>query len=252
MHIDQLTLAKFSIKRKTHFICLRTCYTVDFGQVWPENDTHDWPLDKVVTQRTMAKYGNNNDAPHQRTLSHCGLWPNVARIVPLIGGLYHTADFDQMWPKLCPLLEDFVTQQTLTKCGPNCAPHWRICHAVDFNQMWPKLCPTLEDFVTQQTLTKCGPNSAPCRRTLSRSGLWPKVVKNVPLVGGLCFTVDFNQMWSKHMPLVRGLCHTADFDQMWSKHVPFTEWLRFATEFDHIWINNILVIKKGRYQTNGF
>jgi hypothetical protein len=66
MHINQLVLAKTSIKRKT-------CHTADFGQVWPENDTHDQPLDKVVMQRTMAKCGKNNDAPHQRTLSHCGL-----------------------------------------------------------------------------------------------------------------------------------------------------------------------------------
>jgi hypothetical protein len=58
-------------------------------------------------------------------------------------------------------------------------------------------------------------------------------------------------MWSKHMPLVGGLCHTADFDQMWSKHVPLNGGLHFATEFDHIWINNVLIIKKGRYQTNG-
>jgi hypothetical protein len=43
-------LAKSSIKRKT-------CHTADFGQVWPENDTHDWPTDEVVTQQTMAKCG---------------------------------------------------------------------------------------------------------------------------------------------------------------------------------------------------
>jgi hypothetical protein len=54
------------------------------------------------------------------------------------------------------------------------------------------------------------------------------------------------------MPLVGGLCHTADFDQMWSKHVPLNGGLPFATEFDHIWINNVLVIKKGPYQTSKF
>jgi hypothetical protein len=48
MHIDQLVLAKSSIKKKM-------CHTADFGQVWPENDTHDWTSDKVVTQRTTAK-----------------------------------------------------------------------------------------------------------------------------------------------------------------------------------------------------
>ncbi len=161
--------------------------------------------------------------------------------MPLVGGHCHAADFNQMWPKMCPSLEDFVTQRTLTECGPNCAPHWRtlsrsglqpnvvqivplvggLCLTADFDQMWPELCPSLEDFVMQRTLTKCGPNCAPCRRTLSRSGFQPNVVQNVPLVGGLCLTADFDQMWSKHMPLVGGLCHTADFNQMSSKHVPF-------------------------------
>ncbi len=139
-----------------------------------------------------------NVAPHQRTLPHCGLWPTMVQIVPLIGVPWHTADFNQMWSKLCPSSEDLVMQRTLTKCGPNCAPHWRtlscsrlqpnvaqivplirgLCHAADFDQMWSKMCPlledfvslgtstkcclsicpSLEDFVTQQTLTKCGPN----------------------------------------------------------------------------------------------
>jgi hypothetical protein len=127
-----------------------------------------------------------------------------------------------------------------------------LCHAADFNQMWPKLCPSLEDFVTQRTLTKCGLNCAPRWRTLSRSGLQPNVVQNVPLFGGLCLTADFNQIWSKHMPLVGGLCRTVHFNQMWSKHVLLDGGLCFATEFDHIWINNILIIEKGQYQTNGF
>jgi hypothetical protein len=55
MHINQLALAKSSVKRKTHFNCLRTCHTADLGQVRSENDTHDWQLDKVITQWTMAK-----------------------------------------------------------------------------------------------------------------------------------------------------------------------------------------------------
>jgi hypothetical protein len=119
------------------------------------------------------------------------------KMMPLVGGLCLTVDFDQMWSKLCPSLEDFVTQRTLTKCGPYCAPHWRtlsrsslqpnvaqivpliggLCHAEDFNQIWPKLCPLLEDFVTQRTLTKCGPKCAPCRRTLSHCGLQQNVVQ---------------------------------------------------------------------------
>ncbi len=240
MHIYQLVLAKSSIKRKTHFIRLRTCHTADFGQVWPENDTHDWPTNKVVTQQkmpnvaktmvplirglcltadfdqtwsklcpsskdfathwTLTKCGPNY-APHWRTLSRSRLWPNVAWIVPLIGGLCHTVDFNQMWSKLCPLLEDFVVQQILTKCGPNCAPHWRTLSRSRLNQIRPKLCPLLEDFVMQQTLTKCYLKCVSCWRilphcglqpnvvqayafrwrTLSRSGLWPNVVQTCAL-----------------------------------------------------------------------
>jgi hypothetical protein len=101
--------------------------------------------------------------------------------MPLVGVLFLTAGSDQMWSKSCPLLEDFVTQWTLIKCGPKCAPLWRA---------------------------------------LSHCGFQPNVVQNVPLVGGLCLTADIDQMWPKHVPLVGGLCHAADFDQMWSKHVP--------------------------------
>jgi hypothetical protein len=137
-----------------------------------------------------------NDAPRWRTLSHCGLQPNVVQTVPLIRGLCHAANFNQMWPKLCPSLEDFVTQWTLTKCGPNCAPHWRtlsrsglqpnvaqivpivggLCHTADFNQIWSEMCPSLEDFVSLQTLTKCGPNICPSsedfvtQQTLTKCG----------------------------------------------------------------------------------
>jgi hypothetical protein len=118
--------------------------------------------------------------------------------------------------------------------------------------MWPELCHSSEYFVTQRTSSKCGPNCAPHWRTLSRSGLQPNVVQNVPLIGGLCLTADFDQMGSEHMPLVGGLCHTADFDQMWSKHGPLDGGLHFGTEFNHVWINNVLIIKNGPYQTNGF
>jgi hypothetical protein len=184
MCIDRWTLAKSSIKGKrvtqrTLVKCGRKMIPM-IGQWTKLSCSRQWP--------NVAK---NNDAPHRRTLSHCGLRPNVAQNVPLIGGLCHAANFDQMWPKMCPSLEDFVTQRTLTKCGPTCAPHRRtlsrsglrpnvarnmplirgLCHAVDFNQMWPKMCPLSEDFVTQQTLTKCGPKCAPRWRTLSPSGL---------------------------------------------------------------------------------
>jgi hypothetical protein len=118
-------------------------------------------------------------------------------------------------------LEELVMQRTLAKCGKNMMPLvGGLCLAADFAQMWSKLCPSSKDFVTQRTSTKCGPKCAPCWRTLSHYGLQPNLVQNGPIVGGLCLTVDFNQMWSKHVPLVGGLCHAADFDQMWSKHVP--------------------------------
>ncbi len=150
-----------------------------------------------IDQRTLPKSSIIGEK-----MSHSGLWSNVARkwypwlangqscpaadngqmcqkaVMPLVRGLCLTTDFDQMWPKMCPSLENFITQQTWTKCGPKCAPHWRtlscsglwpnvaqnvplvggLCHAANFYQMWPKMCPWSEDFVTQQTLTKCGPN----------------------------------------------------------------------------------------------
>ncbi len=156
----------------------RSCHAADNGQMWQKQ----WCplLEDFVSLRTLTECGPNC-APHWRTLPRSGLWPNVARIVPLIGGLCHAADFDQMWPELCPSLEDFVTQRTSTKCGLNCAPHWRtlshsrlwpnvaqilplvggLCHAADFNQMWSKTCPSLEDFVSLQTLTKCSPSICP-------------------------------------------------------------------------------------------
>ncbi len=228
-------MAKSSIKRKT-------CHTGDFGQVWPEHDTHDWPLDKVVTQQTMAKYGKNNDAPHWRTLSHCRHQPNVAWNVPLIGRLCHAADFDQMWPKMCPLSEDFVMQRTLTKCGPKCAPHWRTLSSSRLWPMWPKMCPSLEDFVTQRTSTKGGPKCAPHQRTLSHSGLWPNVAQMCPLLEDFvtqrtstkcspkcapCWrTLSRSELWpnvAQNVPLVWGLCRAADFNQMLPKMCPLSE-----------------------------
>jgi hypothetical protein len=154
MHIDQLALAKSSIKSKR------------------------------VTQRTLVKYGQKMIPMigHRTKLSRSGQWPNVAKtMMPLVGGLCLTADFNQMWPKLCPSSEDFVTQR-------------------DFDQMWPKMCPLSEDFITQQTLTKCGPKCARHWRTLSCSGLQPNVAQNVPLIGGLCHAADFDQMWPKLCP----------------------------------------------------
>ncbi len=87
---------------------------------------------------------------------------------------------------------------------------------------WSRDLLGFQHFVTQRTSTKFGPKCAPCQRTLSCSRLWPNVAQNVPLVGGLC--------------------HTANFDQIWSKHVSFNGWLHFATGFDHIWIDHVLII----------
>ncbi len=128
---------------------------------------------------------------------------------------------------LCPSLEDFVLSRTLTKCGPKNAPLiGGLCQAADFDQMWSEmiekhssnprrkdsLCSSSEDFVSSWTLTKCGPkNAALIGGHLPRSGLWPNVVRNVPLIGGLCLIPDFDQMWPDNAPLVGGLCHAADF-----------------------------------------
>jgi hypothetical protein len=98
-------------------------------------------LEDFVSLWTLTKCGPKC-APRGRTLSCSGLQPNVVQNVPLIGGLCLTADFDQMWSKMCPSSEDFVSLQTSTKCGPN-------------------IRPSSEDFVMQRTSTKCGPNMCP-------------------------------------------------------------------------------------------
>jgi hypothetical protein len=99
LHIEQLVLPNFGLKKK---IC-------------PS-------LEDVFMQRTSAKCGKKmmhliKGHVTQQALAKCG-----KKMMPLIGGLYQTADFDQMWSNNVPLLEDFVSLQTLTKCGPKCAP----------------------------------------------------------------------------------------------------------------------------------
>jgi hypothetical protein len=144
-------LPKFGIKRKfaPHW---RTCHAADFGQMWPENDAHDWSSEELVMQWTLAKCGKKM-MPLVGGLSlTADLGPNVVLIVPLVGGLCHAEDFDQMWSKMCPSLEDFVSLQTSTKCSPKCALCWR-------------------------TLSHCGlrldvaQTCAPCWRTLSHCRL---------------------------------------------------------------------------------
>ncbi len=120
---------------------------------WP-NVAKKWcPSSKdFVSLQTLTKCGPNF-APHWRTLSRRGLWPNVVHIVPLVGGLCHAADFDQMWSKMCPSSEDFVSLrglrpnvvQTFHPCWKNlsrsglqpnvvqtCVPWWRtsFCYGV--------------------------------------------------------------------------------------------------------------------------
>ena len=71
------------------------------------------------------------------TLSRSRLQPNLVQNLPLIGGLCLAADFDQMWFKMCPSSEDFVTLWT-------------------FDQMWSEMYPSLEDFLTPRTLFSYG------------------------------------------------------------------------------------------------
>jgi hypothetical protein len=128
-----------------------------------------------------------------------------------------TVDIDLMWSKrICPSLDNFVTQQTLTRCGRKImhplledlshsrlqpivaqkyAPHWRT---LSCSRLWPNVA------------QKCASHW----RTLSHNGLRPNVAqKNMTL--GLYRAVDFGQMWPKNVPLIEGLCHAADFNQMW-------------------------------------
>jgi hypothetical protein len=134
------------------------CLTVDFNQMWSKLCPS---LEDFVTQWTSSKCGPNC-APRWRTLSCSGLQLNVAQIVPLIGGLYHAAEFDQMWSKRCPLSEDFVILRTSTKCGPNICPLSEDFVSMrTLNKCGPNICPLSEKFVTQRTSTKCWPNMCP-------------------------------------------------------------------------------------------
>ncbi len=79
------------------------CLVLNFNQMWSKKIC---PSSKdFVSQQTSTNYGQKF-APHRRTLSHHGLWPNVA------------------W--YCAL-----HRRTLSHCGVGtvhgrwCAPHWR-------------------------------------------------------------------------------------------------------------------------------
>jgi hypothetical protein len=109
----------------------------DFSQMWQENDAPHWRTCHAADigqmwQKMMPLVGGlgslwistkcSPNAPCWSTLSHCGLQPNVVQNVPLVGGFCLTADFNQMWSEMCPLLEDFVMLRTSTKCGLNMCP----------------------------------------------------------------------------------------------------------------------------------
>ncbi len=126
------------------------------GQMWSEI---------IVTQWTKAKCGNRiyhtadidqmwsrKFAPRRRTMSHSGLRPNMVQIFAprwrtlsrsglrpnVVQTISHSGYRPNVVKKNCPSSEDYVTQRTSTKCGPNSRP-------------------SSEDFVTQRTSTKCGP-----------------------------------------------------------------------------------------------
>ncbi len=138
-----------------------TCHAVDIGQMWQKNDVPCW-----------------------RTLFHCRLWSNVVQNVPLIGGHYLSADFDQMWSKMCLLSEDFVSLQTSTKYGPKCAP-------------------------CRRTLSHCGlqpdviQTCAPHWRTLSCWGLQPNVVQTCAPQRRTSFATKFNHIWINNVLIIK-------------------------------------------------
>jgi len=90
---------------------------------------------------------SSEDFVSSRTLTKCG--PKNA---PLIGGLCHAADFDQMWSEMCPSSEDFVSSRTSTKCGPIMCPSLEDFVTLrTFDQIWSIIHPSLEDFVASRT-----------------------------------------------------------------------------------------------------
>ncbi len=223
LHIKQLVLPKFGIKRK-FAPCGRTCHAADIGQMWPENDAHH--------QRNLSRSGHwpnvaKNDARHRRTLSHCGLLPDGVQNVPLVGGLCLTVDFYQMWSKMCPSLEDFVSLQTSTKCGSKCAPCWRTLSHCGLRPMWSGICPSLEDFVSLRTLTRCGPNMCPSLedfvmlQTLTKCG--PNMCPS---------TKDFVLLWSltRYGSTMYSSSKMAGTKQSVSKHQSTRNWNR------HLWL----------------
>ena len=105
---------------------------------------HDGLRQKVISKKC---------APRWRTLSHHGLRPGMVQNVPLVGGLCHVTDFDQVWSKNVPLVGG-------------------LCHITDFDQVWSKNVPLFGGLCHIPDFDQ----------------VWSK---NVPLVGGLCHVPGF-------------------------------------------------------------
>ena len=137
---------------------------------------------KLSHNRKLANFGKRFIDLRGRVLLHSGRWS------------YRS--------KICPSMEDFVTQRTSTKCGPKMPLIGGLFVTKrTFYQMWSEMCPSLEDFVTQWTLTKCGPKCAPLWRTLSWYGLYSVMVQYMP---------QLKKKWQscsrgRHKPMVSGV-----------------------------------------------
>ena len=137
--------------------------------------------------------------------------------MPLVEGLCHVLDFDQMWSKkcapcwrtlsrlglqpnvvqkkVCPSSKDFVTSWTLTKYGPKmCPSSENFVMSRTLTKCGQKMCPSSEDFVTSRTFTNCGPKLCPSLGpwVVSTWILYPEDLSPfyvVSLPRGLCFNV---------------------------------------------------------------
>jgi hypothetical protein len=143
------------------------CHAADFGQMWPKMCPSWRTLSHSRLQPNVAQ-----SVPFVGGLCHTAdfnqMWPKMC---PLLEDFVTQWTSTKYGPNTCPSLEDFVMQRTLTICGPTVPLIGGLCHAMDFDQMWPKVCISSEDFVLQRTLIKCGQKCAPHWRTLSHSGL---------------------------------------------------------------------------------
>ena len=110
-----------------------------------------------VTSRTSTKSGpkkmctSSDDFVTSRSLTKSG-----PKNVPLVRGLCHVTDFDQInGPNVRPSSEDFVTSRTSTKYGPKMCPSSEdFVMSRTLTKYGPKMCPLSEDFITSRTLTK--------------------------------------------------------------------------------------------------